>query len=368
MTRPKLTIGLPVYNGENYLAEALDCLLAQTISDFELILSDNASTDGTETIARKYAARDSRIHYVRQPMNRGAGWNFSETFRLARGEYFKWAAHDDLCAPGFLERCIERLDHDPTTVLCFSRAAVIDQFGRTVADHTSGDPHQVNFQGVSTASEARRVALCGSARPHDRYLGVLVYSQRCYEVFGVIRSSAMRRTGLHRPFNGGEKVFLAELSLLGRFAEIDEVLFYSRWHDQRFSANTSAVAQALHMDPRAPRRFAWPRQFRSSWGYFSVIWQMPLPVVERGRCLAIFGRYLLQIGKWKRVLYEAATGRGTTVNLPELSLECGDSSPLWLVAQRPSPCAVSTNTEEGGSATEESGDESPHCKGVELRV
>ncbi|HVX16182.1 MAG TPA: glycosyltransferase [Pirellulales bacterium] len=327
MTKPKLSIGLPVYNGENYLAEALDCLLSQTYVDFELIVSDNGSTDGTESIVRAYAARDERIRYVRQPANRGAGWNFSETFRLARGEYFKWAAHDDLCDVEFFARCVAQLDRDPSLVLCFSRSAVIDQFGQMVPDHASGDPNEVSFQGISAASEMRRVALCGSEKPRDRYLGVLVFSQRCYEVFGVIRSSAMRRTGLHRPFNGGEKVFLAELSLLGRFAEIEDVLFYSRWHDQRFSANTSAVAQARHMDPTAPRRFAWPRQLRSSWGYLAILWRAPLSWSERASCLGVFCRYLLQLGKWKRVLYEAVTGRGTTVSLPERPRRLDDESP-----------------------------------------
>lgn len=317
MTTPKLSIGLPVYNGENYLAEALDSLLGQTFGDFELIVSDNASTDGTQDVARRYAGRDERVHYVRQPVNRGAGWNFSETFRLARGEYFKWAAHDDLCAPEFLQRCVERLDDDPSLVLCFSRSAVIDSCGELVSDDATGGSCQMGFQGISAAGEARRVALCGSPRAHERYLGVLVYSQRCYEVFGVVRGSAMRRTGLHRPYNGGEKVFLAELSLLGRFAEIDDALFYSRWHDRRFSANSSAVAQALHMDPAAPRRFAWPRQLRSTQGYFNVIWTAPLSLAERGRCLRAFGQYLLQLGKWKSALHEAVTGRGTTVSLPE---------------------------------------------------
>ena len=362
--QPKLSIGLPVYNGQNYLSAAIDSLLGQTFADFELIISDNASTDGTQAICRQYAARDERVRYVRQEVNRGAGWNFSETFRLARGEYFKWAAHDDLCAPTFLERCVERLEQDPALVLCFSRSAVIDHAGRVVADELSDDPRRCNFQGVSAAGEARRVALCGSPKPRERYLGVLVYSLRCYEVFGVIRRSAMRRTGLHRPYNGGEKVFLAELSLLGRFAEIDEVLFFPRWHDQRFSSNTSAVAQALHMNPAAPRRFAWPRQLRSSWGYFSIVAGTPLPFVERCRCLATFGRYLLQLGKWKRVLWEAASGRGTTVRLPA-ALECGDSSPLSLVAERPS-VVLETKVKQGGSATMESGDGSPHSKGVGL--
>jgi glycosyltransferase involved in cell wall biosynthesis len=297
---PRVSIGLPVYNGENYLALAIGSLLGQSYQDFELIISDNASADRTEEICRAYAARDGRIRYYREAENRGAAWNFNRLVGLARGEYFKWAAHDDLCAPRFLQRCVDRLDRDPDLVLCFSRTAVIDQSGRLVEDKLA-DPHRRNFQGISAASEARRVMLGDSAKPHQRYRGVLLESLRCYEVFGVIRASAMRRTGLHRPYNGGEKVFLAELSLLGRFAEIDEVLFYSRWHDQRFSANRSAVAQALHMNPAAGRRFAWPRQVRSSWGYLSILGRMPLTFVQRCLCLAVFGCYLLQLGKWKRV-------------------------------------------------------------------
>jgi hypothetical protein len=365
---PKVSIGLPVYNGENYLAEAIECLLEQTFGDFELIISDNASTDATEAIARECAARDLRLRYVRQPVNRGAGWNFSQTFRLARGEYFKWAAHDDLCAPTFLERCLEQLDDDPSLVLSFSRVAVIDDRGGVVPDDLPADPHERNFQGVSSAGEARRLELCSSALPHERYLGVLVFSQRCYEVFGVIRSSAMRRTGLHRPYNGGEKVFLAELSLHGRFVEAGETLFYSRWHDGRFSSNASAVAQARHMNPTAAQRFAIPRQMRSSWGYLSTIVSAPLSPLERCRCLAMFGRYLLQFGKWGRVVGEAVTGRGTTVHLPR-AVECGDAPPLSYVAERPTWLAMECGSEtqiKGGFATIESGDESPHSTGAEL--
>ena len=84
---PTLSVGLPVYNGERYLAESLDALLAQTYADFELIISDNASTDGTAEICREYAARDPRIRYVRQPVNVGAGPNHNLLVPLARGAY-----------------------------------------------------------------------------------------------------------------------------------------------------------------------------------------------------------------------------------------------------------------------------------------
>ncbi|HJT35973.1 MAG TPA: glycosyltransferase family 2 protein, partial [Pirellulales bacterium] len=314
---PSVSIGVPVYNGQNYLAEALDSLLAQTFGDLEIVISDNASTDRTEEICREYAARDSRVRYYRQAENRGAGWNFSEVFRLSRGEYFKWAAHDDLCAPTLVERCVERLEADRGLVLCSARAAVVDADGQVVRGNDARGGRAADFQGVSAAMEARRLRRTGSARSSQRYLGVLIDSLRCYEIFGLIHSSAMRRTGLHRPYNGAEKVFLAELALLGRFAELDETLFYSRWHRERFSANVSAAAQARHMDPAAARRFVWPRQVRSSWGYLSLIPKADLSPLEKARCLLAFGRYLSQASKWKRALCEAALGRATAVDLPE---------------------------------------------------
>ena len=123
---PRLTIGLPVYNGENFLSEALDTLLAQTYTDFELIISDNASTDGTEEICRRYARSDPRIRYLRQERNIGLVPNHNFLVGQARGEYFKWAGHDDRFAPELVERCIEILDERPHVVLCHADMAIID--------------------------------------------------------------------------------------------------------------------------------------------------------------------------------------------------------------------------------------------------
>ena len=116
---PRISIGLPVYNGERYLETALDSLLRQTCTDFELIISDNASSDGTEAICRRYAHRDPRVLYHRSERNRGASWNHNHVVEFARAPYFKWAAHDDVCAPEFLERCAGVLDGHPAVILCY---------------------------------------------------------------------------------------------------------------------------------------------------------------------------------------------------------------------------------------------------------
>ncbi len=103
MSNPKVSIGMPVYNGEEFIREALDSLLAQTFTDFELIISDNASTDGTEAICREYTSKDHRVRYIRQAKNLGAGGNFQFVLYEAVGEYFMWAAYDDLRSKDCLE-------------------------------------------------------------------------------------------------------------------------------------------------------------------------------------------------------------------------------------------------------------------------
>src|SRR2546426_6424374 len=121
----RVSIGLPVFNCDPLLRQAVDSLLTQTYSDFELVISDNASTDGTEAICREYAAKDHRVRYYRGERNRGAVWNWNRVFELSGGEYFKWAAHDDLCAPDYVERCVEVLDRDPSVVLCYAETVLI---------------------------------------------------------------------------------------------------------------------------------------------------------------------------------------------------------------------------------------------------
>ena len=119
--RPKVGVGMPVYNGERYLEEALDSILAQSFDDFELVISDNASTDRTEEICRAYAHKDERIRYFRMRENYGVIDNFNNAFRLSAGEYFKWAASDDVCEHDYLRKAVEVLDRDPSVVRQLTR-------------------------------------------------------------------------------------------------------------------------------------------------------------------------------------------------------------------------------------------------------
>jgi glycosyltransferase involved in cell wall biosynthesis len=214
-TNPRVSIGLPVYNGEAYLQDAIASILDQTYRDFELIICDNASTDQTEAICRHHAAKDRRIRYYRQAQNIGATANFNRTFELARGVYFKWAAHDDLLEPTYLEKCVAVLERTPDAVLCQSLVKIINDQGECLEeyDHTA----------FGTDSPKASVRFAARLRPHDTQ-----------EVFGVIRADVLRRTTLIGYHLGGDRTLLIELALLGRFALVPEPLFLNREHPQRF--------------------------------------------------------------------------------------------------------------------------------------
>jgi len=126
---PAVSIGVPVYNGERFIRQALDSALRQTFQDFEIIISDNSSSDGTQEICRAYAARDPRIKYIRQDKNHGMHWNLSFVAYSAAGRFFTWLAHDDVLEPGFLEQTLKYMSRNPQVVLTTGDFAVIDENG-----------------------------------------------------------------------------------------------------------------------------------------------------------------------------------------------------------------------------------------------
>jgi glycosyltransferase involved in cell wall biosynthesis len=207
--RPLVSIGLPVYNGERYMAQALDSLLAQDLEDFELIICDNASQDATARIAADYAARDPRVRYHRNQRNLGLVANFNRAFELSRGKYFKWAAHDDWHPPQTLRRCVEVLEADPSAVLCASAVAIADEDGQV-------------FDTWHPRLDLR------SPNPQTRLHRLLWHLGEPHQLFGVMRAGALRRTRLMRNFLGTDRVLLGELVLQGPIWHLQEVLHYYR--------------------------------------------------------------------------------------------------------------------------------------------
>ena len=209
---PKISIGLPVYNGDNYLRSALESILRQDYNDFELILSDNASTDSTQAICREYAAKDPRIRYYRNEANIGASANFNCLVKLARGEYFKWAAHDDVHLQGFLRRCVEVIEHAPATVMLVTpRAEVIDENGAFLFKLD---------ERLDTRCE----------KPHQRVGDVLRSILWATAQFGLFRTAALKKTHLIQPFTATDYVLLVEIALMGEIWELPETLFQRKLH------------------------------------------------------------------------------------------------------------------------------------------
>uniref|UniRef100_UPI000A3C8073 glycosyltransferase family 2 protein n=1 Tax=Streptomyces africanus TaxID=231024 RepID=UPI000A3C8073 len=229
--RPRLSIGLPVYNGEEYLAESLDALLGQTYEDFELVVSDNASTDGTEDICRKYAVQDSRIRYLRLPRNIGATPNHNRVFAECRGELFKWASHDDLYARDLLRRCVEALDEQPDVILAHADQAVIDADGQVKVPYA-----------YTLATDS----------PHapERFRSLL-FEPGGDDFYGVIRADVLRRVKPMDSYHHADRTFVAEITLHGRFHQVPELLYFRRDHPNRAErANPSKRSRCVNLDPR----------------------------------------------------------------------------------------------------------------------
>jgi glycosyltransferase involved in cell wall biosynthesis len=291
---PRVSIGLPVYNGAQYLPAAVEALLAQTFTDFELILCDNASTDQTQAICTAFAARDSRVRYHRNDENIGAAPNFNLVFHLSRGEYFKWAAHDDLHAPDYLARCVEALDNEPAAVLAHTGAVVVDSDGEPVpVREYDSPPGQRDADAPMYLREHlydldRQV---DSPDPAVRLSEILTRTKWCFEIFGVMRASALRRTPLHLKFYGSDKVLLASLALQGPFRELPERLFVRRHHPGQ-SSSKDGRAQALFMSSRGRTQYV-PPQLRCLQWYVRLIARSGLPLRDRLHCLGATGRWVV---------------------------------------------------------------------------
>src|SRR6187200_165495 len=227
-TGPKLSLGIPVHNGAAYLAQLFDCLRAQSFTDFEAIICDNASTDATEQICRRVTAADPRFRYQRNDRNIGAAPNFNRVFEQASGRYFKWTAHDDLMAPTYLERCIAILEQDPSVSVCHAAIQVVNAELRPL-NFDPGLNRYVDVDGTP-ALLPEPVGLASSPDPATRFDDVLQGMRLCSEIFGVMRTELVRRTSLHGSYYGSDKVLLAELALLGRIETLAEPLFIKRFH------------------------------------------------------------------------------------------------------------------------------------------
>ncbi len=269
---PRVSIGLPVYNGENYMAAAIEGVLNQTFGDFELIIADDASTDRTAEICKSYAERDGRIRYHCNAKNRGAAPNYNFLVSQARGEFFKWIAHDDEITADFLAKTVVALDARPEAVLAHTQIRVIDKDARELTIYDNAIP------------------LTTQARQSDRFAGVILDRYAHHAFFGLIRTETLRKTPVHKSYPGGDRVLMAFLALLGPYVHIAEPLYWQRHHPDRYDVKVSHRERAAWHDRENTMTMVSPL-----WTlYRELIWGVRTYVTdgrERRRCYGHLARW-----------------------------------------------------------------------------
>jgi glycosyltransferase involved in cell wall biosynthesis len=275
MNNPVVSIGLPVYNGGKYIKEAIDSILAQSFHDFELIISDNASTDATTEICGSFANADHRIRYCRNEKNMGGAWNFNRVFQLAKGRYFQWACHDDVWTPTLLERCVEVLDRMPDVALCYSRTTFIDE---------RGEPTRclIRRPDLHVKDSCRRFQLFLRYHPNE-----------CNPVLGLFRANILEKTTLMGSYPASDMILLGEVALHGEFYEIPECLFLRRDHPQTsVRANPKWEDRAVWFDPDLKGRIQLPTwRWVAEWN--RAVLRSPISLIDKMKCVS-------EVGKWGR--------------------------------------------------------------------
>ncbi len=284
---PRVSVGLPVYNGEKFLAQAIESILCQTYPDLELVLSDNASTDRTQQICESFAARDYRVRYHRSPMNIGASRNHNRVVELSRGEIFLWASHDDLFTPEYVSRCLQVMDGHPEILLCYSLSGDVDEYGHSL---DADNPHRVR-----AVSEDRLAT--SSTRPSNRFREMIRLDHQCEAMYGLVRAPILKATSMHGHYADADRVLLAELSLRGPFHVLPDRLFFHREHpDRSVNLHGSRQERSVWMDPSKAGKLTLPH-VRQFWELMWIVHRASLPVAEAARCYLHLARWFVHYRK-----------------------------------------------------------------------
>jgi glycosyltransferase involved in cell wall biosynthesis len=304
---PKVSVGLPVYNGERFLEEAIESSLAQTFPDFELIISDNGSTDRTRDICLRYAARDARVRFLPSDVNHGASWNYCRVLEAARGPYFRWAPADDKFHPESLQACVEILDAHPDVVLCYPQTLLINEHGEVLERYDD----DLDFRSPDV---------------RERFREAIRRNRLVSAIYGLMRTDALRKTGGLHAFPGADVTLLAELTLYGRFWEIPRPLFYRRLHGAASTSLTTMEAVQEWFDPRKKDKlflYLWTHLFKHAAG----IWRAPLGLPAKLALFGILARWTLGVRGHLLGELLAAAGKAMNRNKKTTPIRQGEASP-----------------------------------------
>jgi len=257
---PKLSVGMPVYNSEDFITKSIESILNQTYDDFELIISDNSSTDSTLELCERYVRQDSRIKLIKNKVNIGASANYNSVFKRSSGKYFKWTSSNDICDKTLFYKCIEPLDRDSNIVLSFSKTRLF-------------------IDSIDDYENYNEDLFITNTKPFSRMQKVINNLELNNIMNGFIRSSALSKTKLIKPFHSSDCCLMAELSLHGIFHIIPEYLFYRRMDNKTSTANMSEQDVRAHYDPNRTKPMSF-QEFKINYEYFLAVNRAKLTLSE----------------------------------------------------------------------------------------
>ena len=246
LKKPKLSIGMPVYNAEKFLRSRLDSLLSQTFSDFELIISDDASTDSTPDICKEYLSKDKRIRYIRQEKNIGISSNFHFVLHKANSEYFFWAAQDDKTLPGFIEKNLEALDNNKNIICSVSKikfvGKIIDDLMITKKDSQF---RKIEKKIRKNLANANTQSIYGNYENKVRKF--LMNHGSSLAMYGIYRTDVLKKSVDLPGFCGDEWAIVLSALKYGDINAIDEFLIHKFVGDT--ASSKGMISAMMHFKP-----------------------------------------------------------------------------------------------------------------------
>ena len=278
-SKPLVTVGIPAYNSEKYLAQSIESLLAQTYRDFVMVICDNASTDGTAELCQRYVQQDSRVRYFRNPVNIGMTGNFNRVFELTDTKYIKWSTADDFWAPDMLADAVAVMEADASIAVCYPKVTIVDGEGRE-QDRFEDKLHLMQDD------------------PAERFLGVVKNLKLVNHHLGLLRTDVIRRTQLFGKHVAADVGFVAELSLYGKFYQVDKYQFSRRFHTDSSSWKRDDQDQQARRFHAANVRKIPFNTWRYHWVLVKAVLRAPLGIASKARLL----RQLSKSAYWDRSL------------------------------------------------------------------
>jgi glycosyltransferase involved in cell wall biosynthesis len=214
LTLPLVSIGAPVYNGEDFIRQAIESVINQDYPNIEMVISDNASTDNTQSICEEYANKYPQIKYYRQPINQGMIANFNTSLELAQGSFFCWLSHDDFLAPTYISKCMDMLNRYPKAIACCSEINFVNYDGTNREGWTKA---YTNFDALDKDVVAR---------VHE-----LISKVGWYALYSVFRIDILKGMSKCQNRYPDDVMLMLEWLLSGEIAKVPEYLYNYRVPD-----------------------------------------------------------------------------------------------------------------------------------------